>query len=652
MALDISLPFVWGKGGSRLTPEELARQRAYEAQILARGVDTSPAASNMEGLARVANALVGSFRRGALDRAEQQNRDEDAALAAPLAHALSASYGLPSSTVPMPGAAGEAAATSPRAATIPQTADAEYIRNGLIKRGFSPQVSDAFLANFQDESGLNPGINEANPIVPGSRGGFGLYQLTGPRRTAYEAFANERGVPLNDVDAQLDFLKYETEGPEAKAASTFLNAPDTATAAQAIVNNFLRPAQEHRTARAAAYAGLPTVQTAPVTPVEVASLNAPQTATDAIEAQAPLAYAAPPPPMTAARNQPQAAPPLPPPTTVADAPAVAAVPQQVAQAQLPQAPQLPSVPPQVLAQAIQAAQSPYASERTKSIANALIKRQQDFQQAQQQQQQFLFEQQYKAAQEAADPMRQAQLQKLNQEIAAGADRTPESVRALQERARLSGLQEGTPEYNAFIQTGGSRTPQTLAPPPTGYQYNYDGNGNVVSVSPIPGSPAALEMEQALRTKETQGGRRETATDVITNAASEARNLIRNGTFTTGTLGRLAANLSESDAAELRRQIDVLTSNATIENLTAMRQASPTGGALGSVTEREGAMLAAAAGAIDPNSGKERLEKQLDNYEHTLLRVIHGPKVGDAIFEQTRQTQPAVIDGYQIEEVTE
>jgi hypothetical protein len=84
----------------------------------------------------------------------------------------------------------------------------------------------------------------------------------------------------------------------------------------------------------------------------------------------------------------------------------------------------------------------------------------------------------------------------------------------------------------------------------------------------------------------------------------------------------------------------------------MRQASPTGGALGSVTEKEGAMLAAAAGAIDPNAGKAQVEKALDNYEKTLLRVIHGPKVGDAIYEQTRQPKGTVINGYQIEEVTE
>src|SRR5690606_17812418 len=98
--------------------------------------------------------------------------------------------------------------------------------------------------------------NEAQPLVPGSRGGYGLYQLTGPRRRAYEQFAAERGVPPSDIDAQLDFLMYELQGPESRAAQSILSAPDTASAAVAIVNDFLRPAPEHRQRRANAYMAL------------------------------------------------------------------------------------------------------------------------------------------------------------------------------------------------------------------------------------------------------------------------------------------------------------------------------------------------------------------------------------------------------------
>lgn len=130
---------------------------------------------------------------------------------------------------------------------------ASKIRHGLISRGLPDHVADAFVMNMKDESNLNPGINEISPLVPGSRGGFGLYQLTGPRRVAYEAFARDRGVPLDDVDAQLDFLVTELEGPESRAARNILSSGDTGTAAAAIVRDFLRPAPEHLRKRVARY---------------------------------------------------------------------------------------------------------------------------------------------------------------------------------------------------------------------------------------------------------------------------------------------------------------------------------------------------------------------------------------------------------------
>lgn len=134
------------------------------------------------------------------------------------------------------------------------SAEAE-IYNGLIQRGLPPHIAEAFMLNFKDESGLNPGINEIAPLVPGSRGGYGLYQLTGPRRRAYEAFAAERGAPVDSVDAQLDFMMMELQGPESRAWQKISAAPDTGQAAAAVVNYFLRPAEQHRAKRTARYLG-------------------------------------------------------------------------------------------------------------------------------------------------------------------------------------------------------------------------------------------------------------------------------------------------------------------------------------------------------------------------------------------------------------
>lgn len=133
--------------------------------------------------------------------------------------------------------------------------DAQYILDGLIRRGMNPVQAEAFVWNFKDESGLNPGINEIAPIVPGSRGGFGLSQWTGPRRRALEAYASSQGRPVDDADLQLDFLMTELQGPEKSAWDRISAAQTTPEAAAAVVNYFLRPAEEHRARREANYLG-------------------------------------------------------------------------------------------------------------------------------------------------------------------------------------------------------------------------------------------------------------------------------------------------------------------------------------------------------------------------------------------------------------
>lgn len=130
------------------------------------------------------------------------------------------------------------------------------IYEGLKKRGLPSHVAEAFVHNMKDESGLRPDINEIEPLVKGSRGGFGLYQLTGPRRRQYEAFAQSRGVDVGDVDAQLDFLTHELDTTEKRAAKRILGASTTGAAAAAIVNDFLRPAEQHRKRRTAKYLAL------------------------------------------------------------------------------------------------------------------------------------------------------------------------------------------------------------------------------------------------------------------------------------------------------------------------------------------------------------------------------------------------------------
>lgn len=232
-----------GRGGALMTPDQVAEQRKIAQALAVEASDTSPVGHWSAALNR---ALQGGIAGYELKQAREAENAGLEAAQAKLANR--ATFG---GADPVAAALGGAGGAQPYTAP----AEAAAIREGLIARGLPEHVADGFIMNFQDESGLNPGINEAAPLIPGSRGGFGLYQLTGPRRTAYEQFASQRGVDPSDVDAQLDWLMYELQGPEAKAAQSIFSAGSAGEAGAAIVNNFLRPAVEHRQSRASRYLG-------------------------------------------------------------------------------------------------------------------------------------------------------------------------------------------------------------------------------------------------------------------------------------------------------------------------------------------------------------------------------------------------------------
>lgn len=256
MALLPQQPFVWGPQGQQLTPDQVERLRAQAALAAQRASDTGPVGSFAGGLARLVDgwgAYRGNQRADAQEAAGMQSANDVISalmggnmtgMQAPVSAPQGGSSPVADALVgPDPSIAGKFA--NDRAAAL---------RAGLIQRGLPEHVADAFVLNAQDESGLNPGIVEAEPNVHGTRG-FGLMQWTGPRRAGLEQFAQASGRRVDDMDTQLDYLMTELQGPERGAAQAILSAPDTGQAAAAIVNKFLRPAEEHRARREAAYLG-------------------------------------------------------------------------------------------------------------------------------------------------------------------------------------------------------------------------------------------------------------------------------------------------------------------------------------------------------------------------------------------------------------
>lgn len=404
----ISNAFVWGKGGAQLTPEQIARQREIEDALVQRGIDTSPVASPLEGLARVANAAAGSFRRGRLIRAERENKDYDDKAFNTITGLLT---GGSSATVPMSGAGAEVSAVDP--AKVDMTGNQVYsdfidtVKSGVT----NPFGLAAVAATGKAESGYSPGnVNRtwSDPSESGQPGtAGGIMSWRGPRLAALQAAGD-----MSPAGQAKFFLQ------EDPALITALNNAKSLDEAQGLMNRawafrgYDKPGGEAGRRLGLASGFLPSFQgqgggtqvasldpaagmpaTAPIAPPPVGG-PAPAPTPGDVDPRVTTNYQQPAPVETAAL------PPLPS-RDIAPAPPVASVPPvQVAQAAPPvvTAPNGAPIPPEVL----KLLGDPRISQRTRGIAELLIKQQQARQQAQ-------YEQQLKLA----DPAYQADLRLKN-----------------------------------------------------------------------------------------------------------------------------------------------------------------------------------------------------------------------------------------------
>jgi len=158
---------------------------------------------------------------------------------------------------------------------------------------------------------------------------------------------------------------------------------------------------------------------------------------------------------------------------------------------------------------------------------------------------------------------------------------------------------------------------------TGYQLVYDEEGRVSHQVPV----EKLPTKEELKILDEQASAKSIAGTVIVNAGNNiADKLFGGNNFmpVTGTLGGITADLiGESDARVIKRNVEVLGANASIETLQNMRKQSPTGGALGNVTERELAMLKNSKGALDQTNDVKDFTKAYLQYMNIMFKVVYG-----------------------------
>lgn len=308
------------------------------------------------------------------------------------------------------------------------------------------------------------------------------------------------------------------------------------------------------------------------------------------------------------------------------APVPMAAPQAPA-AQRPMQPQAGGISPTVL-QLAELVQNPYLPEGQRAVAQMLLQQQM----------------------QGMDPMRTIEMERARLELEALRNpqaNIPDSVLALQLRAEAAGLTPGTPEYQNFMMTGGRGGPDTVvnvggdAGPRTGTippGFMLIGEGENLRMAPIPGGPAETE---AAASDEQSDLRREQALRsgavVVEDLGRVAQALEESTLPVAGPIGGLLARIPGTNAFDVSQLLDTVRANIGFDRLTQMREASPTGGALGSVTERELSLLQSVLGNLSQSQSPEQFQRNLERVNEIYTEVVHGPAPrGVSIADWSRQ----------------
>lgn len=285
--------FTWGAGGARLTPEELAKRRQVEDALLARGVDTSPVGHWTQGLARVADAMAGSFRRGETDDASRQNASESQSLIAKLlsggggdAFPAAPGGGGQFPAAPVAGGGDYASQRVSQAHAVDLSGDKQAFVDALMpaaleaskRTGVDPRIIVAQAAQETGWGKSAPGNNYFGIKSHGKEGGqtFATHEVVNGQRVKINDSFRQFGSPGDSVAGYADFLlenpRYKpmmaAQGLDAQlqalGASGYATDPNYASSVGSIARGLPMPA-------AAANEAMATGQ--PIDPVQVASLD-------------------------------------------------------------------------------------------------------------------------------------------------------------------------------------------------------------------------------------------------------------------------------------------------------------------------------------------------------------------------------------------
>jgi hypothetical protein len=206
-------------------------------------------------------------------------------------------------------------------------------------------------------------------------------------------------------------------------------------------------------------------------------------------------------------------------------------------------------------------------------------------------------------------------------------------------------------------------------------YNLDIQKTQLEIAKLRSEATGIPLEQALKETEIEKNRaaiekqrREIETDERKKQGRDAQEVnqaslaideidraigIMDNDGLIGSTGSAAmlSGIAGTDARKLDAVLSPVRAGIGFAELQRMRDNSPTGGALGGITENELKFLQSVKGSLDPAMGEEMLKDNLNRLWNTYQDIIHGPNGGPQRRQLSYQNKPAAGQ-WTIEEIQE
>lgn len=168
--------------------------------------------------------------------------------------------------------------------------------------------------------------------------------------------------------------------------------------------------------------------------------------------------------------------------------------------------------------------------------------------------------------------------------------------------------------------------------------------------PAPRDPLAVRKDQLdIRLKEKELAKaekpnamqatfREPIDKILTviDAAANSHRMTRQGGLASNPLGRvIGAKIPGTAPKNLTGYLDTIGANTAFETLQQMRQDSPTGGAVGNVSDSDMRLLRSTIASLDPAQGTEKFQRDLSTVLRSYQKVLYKIPGGKEAFHEWR-----------------